>query len=1174
MDSLIEKYSHLYQKIKTIEDQIKAAETSISTIQTRREGDIPARIIKLEEQLDKIDEYMLKIQAFRQLAEKNLESQNVLTIEAPPGYRVNLNRLRSWAMMIDPMSPNDPYAQRVYVVAKCDEHFLNKKKKEFTERIAQLRQDENTGLDKEVKGLEAQIAQLNEELKSLALSDEMASFASAVVAANKLYWYEVSPETYANSKQRFPIVSPGAYAVPLYVPNEQRPVLKTMFGKFYDSESSRVLLPVELDTGKEFAMAVTCSSTRTKQLDRALQNLLLSIIEKHPAGKNKVYILDAVRFNSSALGSLKQIENTFAIAPIPRNPEQLSATLEQIVSSFADIDDVLELCDSVAEYNETAEEAKQLSRTTIVLFGWPNAFEGRDREYLQRIMTNYERYGISFVSVTYRTNTKKDSDDIGLPEYAAQNAIQIAMLPRETTIQYGDETARRFTWYTLAGDVTSEYIEALRSHKVEKLTMGNEYPKRYDFTQLPEYVRAYKKIELPFGIDSKDKAHSVSFENENFAAYLVGASRSGKSTLLHTLIAGLIRNYHPDNVELWLADFKQLEFKKYISHCPPHVKYILLDESTELVYDLIDKLTDKMMERQRIFARLGKERIDQLDPTVLDEPMPVIFVILDEFSIMSQAIAESQTYRLRLQNLLAKGAALGIRFLFSSQTFTTGIAGLTPTARAQIQQRIAMKGTKEEISETLELSPNLKTEQVRNWMDALPPHYALVKYRVSADTLPQVMRVLVMYFPDYAIRDQLIEKLNQTMVAVDTYQPTAINTYVNKHPVLVDGNTYEAFPAVAFANSVSALKAKSDFAGDETFMALGTPRLMTRMKMVTLTPETRENLILIGRSMEQMCSASILTSAIRAALLQGKNVQVWAYGKNSLYRMCKNGTWKTYACSYAEGIDQVCDAIYEVKERIKKKQLGNDLIVLIGMDRICSDFDFVDGDASSVDDLAERSAEHKREREAALIKSGAAVTNTAEEETRNYAMLWIKRKGEVKKQAIAAGKSADEVKVILEEAKKEFFANTERPSTSTLAPATATPIDPAGISDQNHTVEEQQGHTRGAYNAMSDLQYVVKQGSRMGYHFMLFLNSYADLKATGMKLDWFRHRMSFQISADDSRELFGNKSASGLPEHICQYYDTLNRHSFRPYLHHGICWDGWIVDDNGEAVNPFAPSNT
>ena len=212
-----------------------------------------------------------------------------------------------------------------------------------------------------------------------------------------------------------------------------------------------------------------------------------------------------------------------------------------------------------------------------------------------------------------------------------------------------------------------------------------------------------------------------------------------------------------------------MEFKRYIKHLPPHVKYVLLDESTELVFDLIDKLTAEMMERQKLFARLGKQRIDQVDTTKLDQPLPVIFVILDEFSIMSQSIAESPIYKLRLQNILAKGAALGIKFLFSSQTFTTGVAGLTATARAQIQQRIAMKGTKEEISETLELSANLKTEQVRNWMDALPPHYALVKFRISADTLPQVKRFLVMYFKDYAPRDEMIDSIRNGMHVVDKY---------------------------------------------------------------------------------------------------------------------------------------------------------------------------------------------------------------------------------------------------------------------------------------------------------------------------------------------------------------------------------------------------------------------
>ena len=167
------------------------------------------------------------------------------------------------------------------------------------------------------------------------------------------------------------------------------------------------------------------------------------------------------------------------------------------------------------------------------------------------------------------------------------------------------------------------------------------------------------------------------------------------------------------------------------------------------------------------------------------------------------------------------------------------------------------------------------------------------------------------------------------------------------------------------------------------------------------------------------------------------------------------------------------------------------------------------------------------------------------------------------------GKSAEEIAVLLEEAKRAYFASLQNISDT----PEAKPIEPASPAGESVPASQEHAPAKGAYQAQADLQYVVKQGSRMGYHFLLCLNSYADLKTTGLKLDWFRHRMSFQISADDSRELFANKSASGLPEHICQYYDTLNRYSFRPYLHPGICWDGWMVDEHGEAVNPFAPPN-
>ena len=112
-----------------------------------------------------------------------------------------------------------------------------------------------------------------------------------------------------------------------------------------------------------------------------------------------------------------------------------------------------------------------------------------------------------------------------------------------------------------------------------------------------------------------------------------------------------------------------------------------------------------------------------------------------------------------------------------------------------------------------------------------------------------------------------------------------------------------------------------------------------------------------------------------------------------------------------------------------------------------------------------------------------------------------------------------------------------------------------------------QEETDMSYNASEDFKYIVKQGSRFGYHFMLCLNDLSDLRATQLQQDLFRHKLVFQVSADDSIALFASKIASRLPEHICQYSDTLEQYSLRPFIHEGVSWDGWDVDSNGEAIN-------
>ena len=84
---------------------------------------------------------------------------------------------------------------------------------------------------------------------------------------------------------------------------------------------------------------------------------------------------------------------------------------------------------------------------------------------------------------------------------------------------------------------------------------------------------------------------------------------------------------------------------------------------------------------------------------------------------------------------------------------------------------------------------------------------------------------------------------------------------------------------------------------------------------------------------------------------------------------------------------------------------------------------------------------------------------------------------------------------------------------------------------------------------------------------MMIANDLSDLKPTQLQQDLFRHKLVFQISADDSVALFASKVASRLPEHICQYSDSLEQYSLRPFIHDGVTWDGWDIDENGDATN-------
>ena len=522
--------------------------------------------------------------------------------------------------------------------------------------------------------------------------------------------------------------------------------------------------------------------------------------------------------------------------------------------------------------------------------------------------------------------------------------------------------------------------------------------------------------------------------------------------------------------------------------------------------------------------------------------------------------------------------------------------------------RLAMKNSYNEIDQTLELSSATKTDQVRNWMDALPPHVVLTKYRENDRML--VRRLAVMYFAGkgneaYEPQTLLIRKIKDGMQAVDRsgFDGTNVHTYVEKEPVIVDGNHYDGFclPRLREEFDIYRSSHSDEISPEDKLLAVGTPRRMMRFLPLALSQESRENLLLVARAAERAAAMSVILSTAKSFAAQGGNVQIWAYGRDRIYRTYKNSHFSEYTC--VEGIDDVCNAIRHKKEQMDQGVKGNDLIILLGIDQICGDFEFykskpfasgrmssmgrnvsADRDLSDVDwnlSAVDRNV-------SADLTDHMAVTEEEQQKVDEVMDAFLDFEPiaeQIEDEGLDAGLSLEEIEAEIEKAREKFLREQAQQNGSGK---TAANVSDNNITSADDKTKDGRSYTDGsseknaledlydqelvygAYNATEDFKSVVSLGSRQGYHFMVVLGDYSDLKQTKLNLNLFRHRMAFSMAPEDSQMMFGTtRAACGLPEHICQYTNRMESFSFRPYIHPGIGWNGWEADEDGTVYNSY-----
>lgn len=856
------------------------------------------------------------------------------------------------------------------------------------------------------------------------------------------------------------------------------------------AKDKKIFFPVYLGKNNRVLLCYFSNETERAVIG-GIQRFIYNTICRTGKACKGIYFIDPIRVSNSSYGVLKDIIGSEipVINDVPDSSDEARLLLESVIRSFQDAEN----------------SGIPLEKSFFMFHNFPDGYSIQEQKMIQQIYVNAVNYN-SYVIVTSNTSSQQSGRSDVL-EFLKPIASEIGFSDAGFTLKVKNiENDIRFNWFEAPRSLPEDLVSNLQIVKEDTTKVVYDNISGFNWKNHDE--KGDRRLhDIVIGLDDNENVVKLDFEDSNFATFLCGAAGSGKSTLLHTILTDIIKAKHPDDVEIWLVDFKKTAFSMYIDNLPPHVRYIILDNSPELVYDIVDRLTEIMEKRKAIF--LG--RWQELKEVPKEKYMPSLFVVIDEFSEMSNILSESvsearENYVIKMQTLLAEGRALGMHFIFASQGFTDGSRGLNEFAKKQIQQRIAMKTDSAEVRALLDLR-GLNDRESR-MIDQIKPHQALIRCEAN-DSDERIKHVFVAYIPDYMVRNNMIADINSYYEARSRYDSNDDEAYIYKRPLIIDGNTYSSF-----SDKREQMMAK--IAGGPNlrggiYIFIGVPKRMSPLGVVEISEGFNENVLLVASNRDSKAAASILISIKKSAQMQFKDVSVLSYEDNAVYRIMKDDGRTSFLEEETDCI-AIGKKLHLLAEKIRNREKSEELILILGLENILSDYKY-----------SFESTNKSRGTRTLVVESSFSKRGEGELDLSQKLAL-----------AISQNLSPEEVEM-------QSF-------------------EPANIGFEEESEQ---------YNLMDDLKYVFTQGPKLGYHFVVCCESYNEFRQCKVESDVFKHKILFRMLKSDASMLLPNyqaKQVEKISGDCFRYSDGLDGGSYMPYIHEGISFTAIARTDGDEYV--------
>ena len=211
-----------------------------------------------------------------------------------------------------------------------------------------------------------------------------------------------------------------------------------------------------------------------------------------------------------------------------------------------------------------------------------------------------------------------------------------------------------------------------------------------------EFIKIDSNIPLALGKDVSGKP-IISTIDKMPHLLIAGATGSGKSVCINTIIMSILYKSSPDNVKLMLIDPKVVELSIY--NGIPHLLIPVVTDPKKAAYAL-NWAVNEMERRYKLFAQNSVRDINSYNSKISDkqeDKLPQIVIIIDELAdLMMVAAQEIEDYICRLAQM---ARASGMYLIVATQRPSVDV--ITGTIKANVPSRISFSVSSQVDSRTI-----------------------------------------------------------------------------------------------------------------------------------------------------------------------------------------------------------------------------------------------------------------------------------------------------------------------------------------------------------------------------------------------------------------------------------------------------------------------------------------